>query len=336
MKVVIVGCGRIAQVRHAPECKANEAIEILGFCDLHTERAQAMCNQYGGHVYNDIETICSDPQVDAVILCNANKDHAAASIQAMRAGKHVLCEKPVAVSLEEAESVARVADETGMMFMAAHNQRFDAVNQAAKVLLQQGRLGKILRFEARFAHGGPEFWSIDSQNTMYFRKSQNALGVLGDLAVHKIDLIHWMLETNFAQVKSICETLDKKFPDGTPIGLEDNAILLVKTESGALGTITASWTNYSGCESSVAFYGQNGCLKAWDMSSAGPCRICVQLKNGDTQEYTFRRREESGVVDAFADAVMQGKPSPVGAWDAIQTMRVIQSALDDFSGKAAN
>lgn len=328
MKIVIVGCGRITKERHAPECVAHPDVELRGFYDLVPQRAEAFCREYGGRVYTDYETVCSDPEVDAVILCNPNRDHAAFSVRALEAGKAVLCEKPVATSLEEAEWIGRTARETGGFFMVAHNQRFDCVNKKLKEILHSGRMGKVLTFEAQFAHGGPEYWSVDAQKTMYFQKEKNGLGVLGDLAVHKIDLMRWLLDTEFDRVQAQCATLDKKTEEGAKIPLEDNAVLLVHTQNGQLGTITASWTHYAGCASEVTLRCEKGVARAWDTSSSGEHAILLQMHNGDRERYDFAKRGTSGVLDAFVEAFSCGQGSPVSAQEGVRDMEVIRAALE--------
>ncbi|MFA9382051.1 MAG: Gfo/Idh/MocA family protein, partial [Acetanaerobacterium sp.] len=280
MNVGIIGCGKIAQVRHAPECASNPSITIAGFFDRVDGRAQAMSTQYGGRVYANYEEMLRDPDVDAVIVCTANVTHAEISISALRAGKHVLCEKPISVSVEEAEDIQREAEHSGRLLMVAHNQRFDHVNRKAKQLIQSGAIGDIISFHSEFSHGGPEQWSIDAANSMYIRKNEAFLGALGDVGIHKIDLMRWMLEDEITEVRASVKTLQKKDSSQRPLEVEDNAVLLVMTQKGYQGTVYASWTNYGRCESSADIYGTAGTMHISD--SVSDSVIVIQRAGGCT------------------------------------------------------
>ena len=96
VRVGVIGCGRIAQRRHVPEYASNKKVEIAGYYDAKMPRAQALADRYGGKVYKSIDEMLADASIDAVSVCVANNKHAEVSIHAMHAGKHVLCEKPLA------------------------------------------------------------------------------------------------------------------------------------------------------------------------------------------------------------------------------------------------
>ena len=102
----IIGCGKIAQVRHLPEYEQNPGARIAGLYDLNQERAQALAAQYGAKAYESYEALLADPAIDAVSICAANTAHAELTIAALRAGKHVLCEKPMATTLADCEAMA--------------------------------------------------------------------------------------------------------------------------------------------------------------------------------------------------------------------------------------
>ena len=97
MRVGVIGCGKIAQVRHIPEYCANESVEIGGYFDFNAERAKELSEKFGGRAYQSVEEMFADQAIDAVSVCVANHAHAETTIKALRAGKHVLCEKPMAV-----------------------------------------------------------------------------------------------------------------------------------------------------------------------------------------------------------------------------------------------
>lgn len=111
LRVGVIGCGSIAKQRHGYEYFHNANVEIKGFFDRRQERVEALTALYGGRVYATIDEMLADSEIDAVSVCLANAAHAEVSIKALRAGKHVLCEKPMAVTLEECEAMLSAARE---------------------------------------------------------------------------------------------------------------------------------------------------------------------------------------------------------------------------------
>ncbi|MBQ4306523.1 MAG: Gfo/Idh/MocA family oxidoreductase, partial [Bacteroidales bacterium] len=118
-RIGIIGCGKIAQVRHIPELSEHPEAEIAGYYNPTRYRAEQMASVYGGRVYDDIGSMLGDPSVDAVVVALANNVHADVSIRAMNAGKDVLCEKPMAVTLEECEAMMAAREATGRLLLIA-------------------------------------------------------------------------------------------------------------------------------------------------------------------------------------------------------------------------
>ena len=110
LNVAVLGCGKIAQVRHIPEYAANENVRLVGFYNPTASRAEDMAKKYGGKVYLSPEELLADPEVEAVSVCSANYAHASLTIAALEAGKHVLCEKPMATTWEDCEAMLAAAE----------------------------------------------------------------------------------------------------------------------------------------------------------------------------------------------------------------------------------
>ena len=245
MKVGIIGCGKIAQTRHLPEYAANPKVEMAGYYDFNKNRAEKIAKEYGGRAYTSVEELLADQEIEAVSVCVANNAHAEISLKALRAGKHVLCEKPMATSLEDCEAMVEAAKENNLYLMIGQNQRLIKAHQKAKELIQHGEIGKVLSFRSTFGHSGPETWSIDpGLNTWFFDKTRAAMGAMADLGVHKTDLIQFLLDTTVVEVRAMLTTLDKKDAAGEIIGVDDNAICIYRMANGVIGTMTASWTYY--------------------------------------------------------------------------------------------
>ena len=194
----VVGCGKIAQVRHIPEYASHLDAKLWAFYDLNQSRAETLAKKYGAKAYASVEELLNDPQIDAVSVCVANHAHAQITIAALKAGKHVLCEKPMAVTLQECEEMVHTAKETGKFLMIGHNQRLARAHVLAKKLLTRGEIGNILTVRSTFGHGGPETWSIDpGSDVWFFDKKQSAMGAMADLGIHKTDLIQYLCGTTW-------------------------------------------------------------------------------------------------------------------------------------------
>ena len=179
IRVGIIGCGKIAQVRHLPEYAANPNAEIVAFYDKNMTRAQDMAAKYGGKVYNSFYELVDDPNVDAVSICVENRSHAEICTAALYAGKHVLVEKPMAITLAECESMVAAAERNSRHLMVGHNMRFDPVHRKAKQLLDSGIIGDVITFRSVYGNSGPEGWSED-RDAWFFDKNKAAMGALSD------------------------------------------------------------------------------------------------------------------------------------------------------------
>lgn len=331
IKIGILGCGKIAQVRHIPEYAANPDCELAAFYNPTRKRAEDMAAKYGGKVYDTPEALLADPEIDAVSVCAANYAHAELAIRAMRAGKDVLCEKPMAVTLEDCEAMVKVAKETGRTLMIAHNQRFAKAHVKAKALIDAGTIGRIVTFRTTFGHGGPETWSINpGKNTWFFDKRKAAMGAMADLGVHKTDLIHYLTGERVVRTTAKVATLDKRGENGELIGVDDNAMCIYEMTGGIVGTMTASWTFYGAEDNSTVLYGTKGIMKIYDDPAHS---IVVTLADGTREMYdveqiqTNDNQTKSGVIDAWIDCLKNHTAPAVTGEDALYAMRAVFASL---------
>ena len=333
LRIGVIGCGKITQVRHAPEYAENGCCELVAWYDALPERAQAMAERYGGKACKSIDELLA-LKPDAVSVCVANRDHAAVSIRALEAGCHVLCEKPMAVTAAECESMLIAARKSGKLLMLGHNQRYNKAHVEARRMLRAGEAGKPLAFRTSFAHPGPECWT-EEKNSWFIHRSQSAFGVLADLGIHKTDLIHFLLDEPITEVTAKLLTLDKRYPDGTLIDVEDNALCIYRTQSGVAGQMHVSWTNYGFEDNATRIYTTQGVLRLYD----DPVHSLIFEKKDGTalrlspdrmttnQQQTDGLRENTGIIDAFVYSIRTGSPSDAAASECIKSMRVIFAAV---------
>lgn len=325
IKIGIIGCGKIAQIRHIPEYAANPDAKLYGFFDVNQERAKEIAVKYGGIAYESYQQMLEDPEIDAVSVLTPNFTHAEISIAALKAGKHVLCEKPMATTLTDCEAMAATARKTGKKLMIAQNQRLAGAHRKAKELLDNGAIGDVITFRTSFSHSGADNWSVDGRNSWFMDKSRSCFGAMADLGVHKTDLMVYLLGTGIAKASAVIGTLQKKFPDGTPITVDDNAFCTYVMDNGVIGTMNANWTNYGSEDNSTSIYGTLGAMHIYK----DPNHSVVVEKGPNEKEYydtdaiqTNDNQTASGIIDMFVDYIVKDAPA-ITAEDVLPAMRGI-------------
>lgn len=332
VNIGIIGCGKIAQVRHIPEYAANPQAKLAAYYDLNAARAAELAKKYGGKAYASVDELLADPTIDAVSVCTSNVTHAEITIAALKAGKHVLCEKPMATTLADCEAMVQTARETGRKLMIGQNQRLAKAHVRARELIAAGLIGEIVGFRTTFGHGGPETWSVDpGQNVWFFDKTKAAMGAMADLGVHKTDLIHYLTGQVVVETTARLAAVDKRDASGNLIGVDDNAVCIYRLSGGALGSMTASWTFYGAEDNSTVLYGTRGILRLYDHPQFS---IQVTTREGERIFYevdkiqTNENQTSSGVIDAFVSCLVENREPEISGAEVLKTMRVIFASIE--------
>lgn len=332
IKIGIIGCGKIAQVRHIPEYLENPDAKLVGFFDMDQERTKELAEKYDGKAYESAEALLADPEIEAVSVCAANYAHAELTIKALKAGKHVLCEKPMATNLEDCEAMVKAAKESGKYLMIGHNQRLAKAHVKAKELIDEGLIGRIISFRTTFGHGGPETWSITpGKNVWFFDKKRAAMGAMADLGVHKTDLIQFLTGERVIRTTARLTTLDKRDGSGELISVDDNAVCIYELSGGILGTMTASWTYYGAEDNSTILYGSKGIMRIYDDPQHS---IVVRLADGEEKVYdveqiqTNDNQTKSGVIDLWMDCLVKNKEPEISGESALAAMRAVFASIE--------
>ena len=297
IKVAIIGCGNIARAAHLPAYQAAaDLAEVKYFCDLIPERAEELRDKYGsGIVTTDYHEILGDPEVECVSVCTPNGGHNPISIDFLRAGKNVLCEKPAAMSAALAEEMKRVADETGKILNIGVCNRFNTAVEKIQELVSQGELGNIYHVYWSF---GPDR-SIPGLGGAFTTKALSGGGALIDWGVHYLDLIFYII--NQPKVKTVsAETysiLGKDMPgyvytgmwagppkyDGT-YDVDDFVTGLIRTEGPTI-SVNGCWAqNLDENATFVEFLGDKGGIK---LQYGGNFKL-YSTKNGMLTETSFQ------------------------------------------------
>ena len=249
LKVGIIGCGGIANGKHMPSIKAVNMADMVAFCDLIEERAVKAAKEYGvpgAKVYTDYKELLADPEIDVVHVCTPNRSHADLSIDAMHAGKHVMCEKPMAKSAADARRMVAAAKETGKKLTIGYQHRHKAEAQYVKKVIERGDLGDMYYAEA-FAvrRRGTPNWGV------FLNEYEQGGGPLIDIGTHALDLTLWMMD-NY-KPKAVLGSTFKKLGNQTETGnawgdwdpkeftVEDSAFGFVTMENGATIILESSW-----------------------------------------------------------------------------------------------
>ncbi|AIQ57833.1 Gfo/Idh/MocA family protein [Paenibacillus borealis] len=331
IKVAVIGCGTISKKRHIPEYAANPNVELVAFCDPVLERAEGFAEHYGGRAYTCYEEMLKSEKPDAVSVCTPNVLHAPCAIAAANAGAHVLVEKPMATNAADAAAMIEAANKNGVFLMAGQNQRLMPPHLKAKEILQTGKMGKVISFRTSFGHPGPERWSVDGRDSWFFRKEDAIMGAMGDLGVHKSDLIRWLLEDEVAEVAAFVNTLHK---EGTDV--DDNATCILRMKSGTIGTLVASWTYYKGGDNSTVLWCENGVMH---IGTHPVDQVIVELRDGSVEKYqvgamaTNEKQVPSGIMDAFVESIVTNTPPDISGEEGLKSLAVILAAFESQDTK---
>lgn len=333
VKVAVVGCGAIGQRRHIPEAAANPNVELVAVVDPIKDRVHEVADKYGCAAYYDHQNMLKEVDCDAVVVGTPNALHAPQTLDAFKAKKHVLVEKPMATTREEAKKMIAAAKSAKKYLMIGMNQRLAAPHIKAKQVLKRGELGKVLSFQTIFAHSGPDNWSLDGAKSWFFKKKPAVMGATGDLGVHKADLMRWLLDDEIVEVGGFLGTYDKTdWKTGKPIGVDDNAYLTVRTASGTIGSLIASWTNYGRVEgNSTRIYCENGVMQIGIDPEYG---VIASYFNGSVEKYkvgkmaTNDSQTGSGVMDLFIESITKKKQPEISGEEGYAALSIILTAME--------
>ena len=250
VKFAIVGCGRIAQ-RHA-EHIAKYA-ELTAVCDIDEEKSNSLAKEYNVMAFNDIDKLLKFRNFDVISICSPNGFHAQHSIKALNAGFHVLCEKPLAISVQDCGEMIKAAEKANRRLFAIKQNRFNPPVSAVKNAIDDGRLGKIYSIQLSC------FWN---RNEDYYHNSWKGTkeldgGTLYTQFSHFIDLLYWLI----GDIKNANGYIGNYAHEGI-IEFEDTGVVVVEFYNGAIGTINYTVNSFEkNMEGSLTIFAENGTVK---------------------------------------------------------------------------
>ena len=248
LRVGIIGCGGIANGKHMPSIKALDRSDMVAFCDLIEERAIKAAKEYGtpdAKVYTDYKEMLKDESIDVIHVCTPNRMHAECSIAALKAGKHVMCEKPMAKTAADARAMVQAAKESGKKLTIGYQHRHKPAARYLKSVIERGDLGEIYYAHAyAVRRRGTPNWGV------FLNMFEQGGGPLIDIGTHSLDLTLYLM--NNYEPKMVVGTTYKKVEnpeEGNPWGgwpegantMEDAAFGFIVMKNGATIYLDATW-----------------------------------------------------------------------------------------------
>lgn len=248
----LIGCGRIAQ-RHAEHIAHNGILKAV--CDTDSDKAHQLAHRYNAAAYTSLDALLkNEPSVTVVSICSPNGLHAEHTIASLRSGKHVVCEKPMAITVEDCGRMINEAEKANRRLFVIKQNRFNPPVDTVKRLIDEGRFGKLYSIQLSC------FWNRDFD---YYQtsdwKGSKALdgGTLFTQFSHFIDLLYWMV----GDIKTVY-ALTGNFAHQGVIDFEDTGVVAVQFFNGVLGTINYSVNSYKkNMEGSLTIFGEKGTVK---------------------------------------------------------------------------
>ncbi len=316
----LIGCGRIAN-NHIKAITSMDSARLAAVCDIDDARLAAAKEQYGCQTYSDYCEMLKNPGIQIVNICAPSGLHARMAIDAMNAGKHVLVEKPMAMSLKEAAAMIAAAEKNGVKLGVVHQNRFNKAIVKLRRALEEGRFGKL-------THGALTVrWHRDKN---YYDQApwrgtwaQDG-GCLMNQSIHNIDLLQWMMgpvESVFAYTATNAREIEG----------EDAAVAVLKFKNGAFATIEASTTVYPcNLEETLHLFGTTGTvgvggvavnkIEAWRFEGVDEAVVLTDQDKEPPNVYGFGHYD---IIRDFTDAVASDRRPAVPGEEGRKAVEII-------------
>ncbi|SFQ44203.1 myo-inositol 2-dehydrogenase [Caldicoprobacter faecalis] len=315
LKIGIIGAGRIGRL-HAENIATNiREVEVKSIADIYmNESLEKWAYSIGiNHVYKDHRKIIEDREIDAVLICSPTDTHSKFIIEAAQAGKHIFCEKPIDFDVKRIEEALNAVEKAKVKLQIGFNRRFDHNFKRIKEHIENGKIGDvhILRITSRDPAPPP---------IEYVRVSG---GIFLDMTIHDFDMARYLTGSEVVEVYAIGETLIdpsiKQYDD------VDTAIVTLKFENGAIGTIDNSRKAVYGYDQRVEVFGSKGCLI---VGNDKPSTVEIYSEDwvySEKPKYFFLERYRESYIDeirSFIDAILEDREPEVTGLDGLKPVLI--------------
>lgn len=324
IKFAIVGCGRIAQ-RHAEHISKRG--QLVAVCDVVEDKAQQLANTYGAKAYTSYaDMLANETSIDVIAVCSPNGLHAQHSIEGLKAGFHILCEKPMGLSVKECGEMIQAAERANKRLFAIKQNRYNPPVAAVKEIIDAGKLGKVLSVQLSC------FWN---RNTDYYANSWKGTkdldgGTLYTQFSHFIDLLYWLI----GDVEDVAAYMGNFAHEGI-IEFEDTGVVILKFTNGAIGTVNYTVNSFDkNMEGSLTIFGEKGTVKIGgqylnelEYQQIQDFRI-ENLPEGNKANnygnYTGSMSNHDKVYDNLIDVLTHNAPITTSSYEGMKTVEIIE------------
>ena len=332
VRFAIVGCGVIGPT-HAEAIKNIDMAELKAVCDIVPERAKAMGEKYGAEWYTDYKELLARKDIDVVNICVPSGLHADIGIEAAKAGKHVLVEKPIDITLEKADALIEACKKAGVKLTVISQHRFDPGIKELKNAIDTGKIGKLVMADAYV-----KWWRTQEYYESGDWRGTWALdggGALMNQSVHFVDQLLY-LAGPVKEITAYCGTLAHN------IEVEDVAIAIIKYKNGALGVIQGSTACYPGFKERLEFHGTNGSVivegplvKDWKIRGEENKEIAAASFSGASDPRAIGIMGHIAQIRDMAEAVLNDRAPSITGEDGRRAVQFILAVYESSrTGKA--
>lgn len=328
LRAGIIGCGGITERRHGPVLASlHDQVKVTALADLSPERTGLMGEKLGvdrAHQYQDWEAMLRNEELDLVHICTPHNVHEVQAVAAMQAGAHVLMEKPISTTLEEANRIIAAAKETGRKLTISHNQRFAPPSLQAQLDIQRGIIGDV--FLVRIEGLGRSH--VVGRGINQDWRTSAAAGGGGPLIDNGYHEIYRTVAWVGSPVKRVFARVGRYVQD---IEVEDLAVLLLEHENGATTSLQTGWCAPGGSVRMQEIFGTKGQMRV-DYGSETPYSLWLHAQGEWTTPAVEKEgRDELGfptLVRRFVEAIANDGPVPVPAEESRHTLAVVLAAYE--------
>ena len=319
MKIGIISFAHMHATSYASYLIGTKEVELACIWDDDEQRGKEMAEKYNCTFYSSLDDFLNT-DIKAVVICSENINHREHVIKSARAGKHILCEKPIATEIIDAQEMIKVCKEEEVIFQLAYPVRFAPVVKKAKALINSGAIGDILAISGANRGKMPGGWFIE--------KDISGGGAAVDHIVHLMDVIRWTLGD---EVKSVYAELDTRFYD---VEVEDCGIITLVLESDVIVSIDPSWSRPQTFpvwgDVKLKFVGTKGnlAIDVWKEHSVYYNDTAEQIEQLDWTEDM-----DEGLIVDFISCVREGRDPSVTGYDGLKTLEVVMAAYESNETK---
>lgn len=312
----IVGTGFHARERMAPAMSRAEGTALAAVCSRDLARAKEFAARFGfARYYDSYEALLADDAVEAVYICTPNSLHAEQTVQAARAGKHVLVEKPMALSVRDAECMVEECEKAGVRLGVGFHLRHHPAHPEARRVIAEGRLGSPFMFHAR--------WVEASERRSGWWDDPTMIGAYITMArvVHLIDLVCYLSGREPTAVSMMTDGQRSDRP------LEENAVAILRLGDGVFGSLLAT-RHAASAQNGFAVYGTAGCLQAEGTVGPDPTGTLRVVTGDVVAESRYHAKSPfQEEIEAFNRAVQEGTAPSASGYDGLRVVRVTEALL---------